>query len=120
MPPNPTKLNLCMDYYIQPLVKQIKLYTCDTADFLTKIINIKSIPINPNVKSLYSNIKNEKRILTLTESFDDRTIKNHRQKKYQPYTPTLNNFNYIGKPYQQIKVNAIVAASSYAHMYGEI
>ena len=121
------KLSKYVDHFIQPLAKKVKSYIRDTTDLLNKIKHIKRIPHNVilvtmDVRSLYFYIKHNDGISVSRESLENRVSK-------QPPTEvittlmnnilTLNNFNFNGRHFLQIKGCAmcIVAAPSYATIY---
>ena len=122
-----TKLSRFVDHYIQPLATQVKSYIRDTTDFLNKIKNLETLPHNAmlvtlDVRSLYSNIKHNEGLNSLQESLDNRIDKTPPTKvliTLMNHVLTLNNFNFNGRHYLQVKGCAMgtIAAPSYATIY---
>ena len=122
-----TKISRYVDHYIQPLAKQVKSYIRDTTDFLNKIKSLERIPqdailVTLDVRSLYSNIKHDEGLSALKECLDTRTINNPPTTvvtTLMNHILTLNNFNFNGRHFLQIKGCAMgtVAAPSYATIY---
>jgi len=122
-----TKLSRYVDYHIKPLATKVKSYIRDTTDFINKLQNIRCVPHNAilatlDVKSLYSNIKHNEGLLALEECLDNRTHKEPSSKvitTLMNHILTLNNFNFNGRNFLQIKGCAMgtIAAPSYATIY---
>ena len=75
-----------VDFYLQPIFKYIPSYVRDTTDFLQKLDKVKNIPddslfITFDVKSLYTNIPNNKRMKAVREGYDNLLNSNHKKKK---------------------------------------
>ena len=122
-----TKISRYVDHYIQPLAKQVKSCIRDTTDFLQKIKSLERIPqdailVTLDVRSLYSNIKHDEGLSALKECLDTRTINNPPTTvvtTLMNHILTLNNFNFNGRHFLQIKGCAMgtVSAPSYATIY---
>ena len=64
-----------VDYHLQPIVKEIPSYIKNTQDFLKKLEKVKDIPqesllVTLDIKSLYTNIPNNKGIKVVKESYE--------------------------------------------------
>ena len=116
-----------MDHFIQPLATQVKSYIRDTTDLLCKLeqndtILENLILVTMDVKSLYSNIRHDKGLATLTKCLNDRPIKEPDTKvitTLMEHILNLNSFTFNNKFYLQTKGCAMgtVAAPSYAIIY---
>ena len=106
-----------VDFYLQPIVKQIPSYVKDTTDILCKLDTVKFVPnksylVSLDVKSLYTSIPNAEGIKSLKESFEKHTSKNVATKAITTFLTiilTLNNFAFNSKHYLQIKACAMGA-----------
>ena len=122
-----TRLSKYVDHCIQPLAMKVKSYIRDTTDLINKIKHIKRIPHNAilvtmDVRSLYSNIKQHDGISALKKCLDNRISKDPPTEvliTLMNHILTLNNFNFNGRYFLQIKGCAMgtVAAPSYATIY---
>ena len=122
-----TRLSKYVDHYIQPLAMKVKSYIRDTTDLINKIKHIKRLPHNAilvtmDVRSLYSNIKHHDGISALKKCLDNRISKEPPTEvliTLMNHILTLNNFNFNGRHFLQIKGCAMgtVAAPSYATIY---
>jgi len=123
------RISQFVDYFINPLVPEIKSYIKDTTDFVTKIHNIRDIPNNTllvtlDVSSLYTNIPNLEGIRACAKAL----IKSRRAEDTPPTQFIIqllkmvlshNNFEFNGNHYLQIGGTAMGTrlAPSYANLF---
>ena len=91
-----------VDFYLQPIYRYIPSYVRDTTDFLLKLDKVKNIPddslfITFDVKSLYTNMPNNKGMKAVREGYDNLLNNNHKKKKEK----TL--FRMSDWPYTNVK-----------------
>ena len=122
-----SKISECVDYHVQPIVKEIPSYVQHTTDFLKKINQIDFVPDNSylvsvDVKSLYTNIPNAERVKSVKTSLEKcskRTASTKVVTTFLALILTLNNFIINCKYYLQIKGCAMgaICAPSYANIF---
>ena len=115
-----------VDYYLQPIVKQIPSYVKGTKDFINKINAVKSVPKNSylvtmGLRSLYTNIPNTEGISVVKRAFYNYSKKTTSTKVITTFLAlilTLNNFVFNCIHYLQIKVCAMgtICSPAYANI----
>ena len=68
-----SNISKCVDYHLQPIVKEIPLYVKGTKDFIQKLNQIEEVPessllVTLDVKSSYNNIPNNEGIKAVKEA----------------------------------------------------
>ena len=70
-----SNISKCVDYHLQPIVKEIPPYVKDTKYFIQKLNQVEEIPednlcVTLDVKSLNTNIPNKEGIKVVKEAYD--------------------------------------------------
>ena len=116
-----------VDYYLQPIVKEIPLYVKDTQEFLKKLEKVKNIPqesllVTLNIKSLYANIPDNEGIKAVKEPYEkykEKTLSTKVIITFLSLILTLNNFVVNCTHYSQTMDSAMgtICAPSYANIF---
>ena len=95
-----SSISKCVDYTLQPIVKDIPSCVWDTKNFLTKLNHVRqrqkvSLLVLLNVKSFHTNIHNNEGIKAVPEAYDKHPSKAVSTKVIITFLSlilTLNNF----------------------------
>ena len=105
-----SNISRCVDYHLQPIVKNIPSYIKDTNDFIKKTKDLKvpkdAILVSLDVKALYTSIPNSEGIAAVKKAYDkyqQKTVATKVLTTFLALILTLNNFIFNCKLYLQIK-----------------
>ena len=116
-----------VDYYLQPVVKKIPSHAKDTKNVTQKLNQIEEVPEDSlllmlDVKSLYTNIPNNKGIKVVKKVYDkhpNKTVSIKVMTTFLSLILTLNNFRFNSVNYKQKMECAMgtVCATSCANLF---
>ena len=105
-----SEISRCVDYSLQPVVKQIPSYIKDTNHFINKLNNfsvpVNSVLVNMDIRSLYTSMPHNEGIAATKKryySYIHKTIPTKIIITFLALTLTLYNFVFDSRFYPQIK-----------------